>query len=416
MKKFERQAQSQRKHGPLVASSVSKAPPPPPRSRPGWTGPGYVKKVARKHDLSSASPASAPSIQDQLLSLELHQLMLNVIQDTFPASHDYEALKPVLSHVNNALLRKDFETAFGADTFLEAYAVRWSPSRALAYSNLLAQVCEQTADGSWVRRWTGLGGTTSAKVLCFGGGAAEIVAFAGLLRHEKKSSAGRASASPAAQLEQVTDSPPHGAYLDVHLVDAADWSTVVSKLQVGLTTPPNLSKYASAAARASNAAFLSLQALQPNFTRADVFVLTLEDLRSLVGSEVPFITLFFTLNDLYTVSIRNTTAFLRRLTIAVPKGSLLLVVDHPEAASSAGSAQEGDQKGDKNKEYPMSWLLNKALLPTMEKVEDGQERLQPLWKTLIHDANRLYKLPDKALNYPVSLENLKLQVHLFERL
>ncbi|KAI1866200.1 uncharacterized protein JN550_007889 [Neoarthrinium moseri] len=416
MKKYERHAQSQRKHGPLPVSSASKAPAPPPVSRPGWTGPGYVKKAARQPRAPSAPTALASTVQDHVLSIELQQRTLDIIRDTFPASHDFETLKPLLHQVNDALLQKDFETAFGKQEFMEGYAIRWSPSRALGYSNLLAQICEQRKDDAWVRQLIGDDRSTPAKALCFGGGAAEIMAFAALLRHFREGAAGKPAAASSIELDDMSNTPldPTACTppVNIHLVDAADWSLVASKLQAGLKTPPTLSKYASAVARASNASFLSTEAVEINFTRTHVFTLSLEDLRPMIGPDQAFITLLFTLNDLYTTSIPKTTAFLRRLTSVTPAGSMLLVVDSPEATSTAGIAKDGEEK----KEYPMSWLLNKTLLPTREKGQGDEKESEPAWEKLMDDANRVYKKPEKGLWYPVSLENLRLQVQLFKRL
>jgi 25S rRNA (uracil2843-N3)-methyltransferase len=418
MKKFERQAQSQRKHGPLPVSSSSKAPAPPPRSRPEWTGPGYVKKPAKRPPPSPAPQGPIQTTQPQLLPVELQQLVLDIFRDVFPASGDFEAMKPLLQEINDHLLAGDVETAFGKEEFLEGYAIRWSPSRALALSNLLAWICEQRKDDDWVK-WLIGDDEKPAKALCFGGGATEIMAFAGLLRQVRKNAVGRPNIVYSTQSSGASDTlhtPSASALpitpLDLHLVDAADWSSVLSKLYAGLTTAPTLSKYASSKARALNASFLSPQALEPSFKRADILDLTSEDLRSIVGPEPVLLTLFFTLNDLYDVSIRRTTTFLRMLTTVAPKGCLLVVVDSHDAAFSGVIAKDKEE----GVEYPMSWLLNQAMLPARKKQEeDDDDEPETLWEKLIDDCDSLYKLPEKGLLYPASLENMKAQVHLFKR-
>ncbi|KAK6068968.1 hypothetical protein SCUP234_10915 [Seiridium cupressi] len=421
MKKFERHSQSQRKHGPLSVSSASKAPAPPPSSRPGWTGPGFVKKAARKPRPSPTPQALTPTVQGNILPVELQQLILDIFRSTFPACHDFAALKPSLRQINEALLRRDLEMAFGSEEFLEGYAIRWSPSRALGYSNLLAQICEQKSDNAWVKRLIGDVEGKPARVpgspgmffktpmkypqeqlltwvgrqICFGGGAAEMMAFAGLLRHVRKSAAGKPCAASPARLEDDSPSNVHTP-VNLHLVDAADWSSVVSKLQVGVTSPPALSKYASAAARALNASLLSPRAIEVSFERADILDLALEDLRPLLGPEPLLLTLFLTINDLYTTSMRKTTAFLRRLTHVAPTESLLLVVETADAVSPARTVKHGEE----TMEYSINWLLDKALLPTGEKGEDGEQELELMWERLIEDADVLYRLPEKRLAYP----------------
>lgn len=434
MSKYERKAQSQRKHGPLPDSGASKAPIAPPARRPGDKGPSYVKKqVSRKPAPRPSGPTS--TIQEQLLPTELQQLVLDIFRDTFPASKDFETLKPVLQDIKDALFQRDFERAFGREEFLEAYAVRWSPSRTLGYANLLGWICGEKVKGAeWVKRLIGDGASGEgseriarqpAKVVCFGGGAAEVMAFAGLLRHLRSDAAG--SPPPLSASEDVSESlsslsisgagaastsePP--SLLDLHLVDTANWSSVTSKLHGGLVTPPTLSKYASAASRASNASFLSSRALNPIFTQANVLESSIEDLRSTIGPDPALVTLLFTLNELYQASIPKTTAFLIKLTAAAPKDSLLLVVDSPGSYSeiTAGNVRSEEEK----KTFPMHWLMDRALLPKpAKKGDDDEVQVKAAWEKVVDEESRWYRL-EEDLKYPVSLENMRFQVHLFKR-
>lgn len=383
-------------------SSASKAPARPSSSRPVERNSGLTKKAApRRPQPPSAPQAPAPSLQKNFLPVELQQLILDIFRVTFPASQDFEALKPLLGQISDALLQGSFETAFGTDEFREGYAIRWSPSRALMYSDVLAQICDEYGSSPWVEQLLGDDTDGPAKVLCLGGGAAELMALAGVLRYSREDAAGRPSAAP---------SPIVTPIIDFHLVDAADWSGIISKLDTALTTPPELSKYASAAARAQNASFLSPQALATKFTKTDVLKLTGEDLQSILRPDVTLVTLLFTLNDLYKTSIARATSLLRKLSALAPKGCLFLVIDAHEATATAVGPKDGQEKA-----YPMSWLLDKALMPNQGTA--GEEPAPPLtWEKLIDDTNRLCKFPEKGLNYPAGLENLKVQVHLFRRL
>ena len=176
MGQFDRQAQSRPKHGPPTVSGASKAPAPPPTGRPAWRGSGLTKRAPRKPQSPSAQRNPAPTLQKNILPVELQQLILNIIRTTFPASQDFAALKPLLSQINDALLQGDFETAFRTEQFREGYTIRWSPSRALMYSNLLLHICDEHGDSPWVEQLLGESGNAPTRVLCFGGGAAEIMA------------------------------------------------------------------------------------------------------------------------------------------------------------------------------------------------------------------------------------------------
>lgn len=432
MSKYERKAQSQRKHGPLSDSGASKAPVAPPNRRPGWKGPSYVKKQVSRQQTSSS--AVTTTIQEQLLPVELQQLVLNIFRDTFPACNDFDTLKPMLQEIKDALFQRDFERAFGKEEYLEGYAVRWSPSRTLGYANLLAWLCgEKEREAEWVERLVSGGGDSQqtakdpARVVCFGGGAAEIMAFAGLLRHLRPDATGKPDPAPTNGPETVTEefsslsvsgstTAPAPALLDLQLVDIADWSSVILKLHDGLTTAPALSKYASAAARASNASFLLPQALKSTFTQANVLESTTEDLRSMIGPNPALLTLLFTLNELYQASIAKTTGFLMKLTTAAPKDSLLLVVDSPGSYSeiTAGDAK-GEEEGKDKRTFPMHWLMDRALVPKITKKDDEETETKAMWEKVVDEESRWYRL-EEDLKYPISLENMRFQVHLFRRL
>ncbi|KAI7784152.1 hypothetical protein LA080_010464 [Diaporthe eres] len=427
MGRFDRKEKSQPKHGKPPSSGASKAPARITPGMPGWKGPGYIhrkKKPQQPSAGSGSAAASEPPKLDHVLPIELEQLMINVFRTTFPASNDFEALKPTLQEIKDALFRRDFDMAFGRADFLEAYAIRWSPSRALGYAQLMAWICEERADDACIQRL--IGGEEEqkpAKVVCFGGGAAEILAFSGLLRYLRPSDAAGNPDSPSEDVSEdlqalsISEADSLPTLLDLHLIDTAAWSSVLSKLQACLETPPTLSKYASAAARATNASFLSPGAVKHTFTRTDVLSCSTEDLRAAIGPDPALLTLLFTLNELYTASMSRTTAFLLKLTEAAPSGSLLLVVDSPGSYSetAVGNAKEGEEK----KKYPMSWLMDYALVPKPKKKTadgegGGESESATAWQKVISEDSVWYRL-EEDLEYPVSLENMRFQIHVFKR-
>lgn len=452
MGQYDRKEKSQPKHGKPLDSGASKAGVRPTPGVPGWKGPGYIHKKKKKPPAAAAAGAEAapgPLRLEHALPAELEQLVLDIFRTTFPASGDFEALKPTLQDIRDALSRGDLDGAFGREDFMEAYAIRWSPSRALAYAQLLAWACKERGGdaclGQLVGGGDGGGGSGGggeqekpARVVCFGGGAAEMMAFSAALRHLQRPSAAGRPARPSGddvseELEalSVSDatSPPPPVLLDLHLLDAADWSSVLAKLHTGLTTAPALSKYASAAARAANAPFLPRGAARHTFTRADVLGCSTEELGGTIGPGPALLTLLFTLNELYTASMPRTTAFLLRLTEAAPRGSMLLVVDSPGAyaEAAAGGAEEGE--GGIRKKYPLSWLVDYVLVPKPkpklkkkakgnedeDEDEDEEAGQGPRWEKVVGEDSMWYRL-EESLDYPVSLENMKFQVHLFRRI
>lgn len=444
---FERHEKSRRKHPPSN-SGASRAPLAPPSTRPGWKGPAFIKKTSTKNKAprsSSLAPSSGPSIQAQLLPVELQQLLLNVFRATFSVSRDPEGLRGVLRRGRDALGRRDFAGAFfggeeEGEAWREAYAVRWGAGRGLVVGEVMVGVVEGWKGEGFVRALRGeremdgkmvdVGGLQGKKkkeepprVVCIGGGAAEVMAFGALMRLLRPESRGRAAGDEVVEgIARLGVSGPSASevedvVLDLRLLDVAPWGNVISKLHAGLTTPPPLSKYASASARASNASFIHPSSMSVAFTQADALEMDQKALAGIVGDGPVMVTLFFTLNELYTRSVAKTTRFLYELSVGCPKGALLCVVDSPGSYPEAGVAE--GEGGRENRRYPMHWLMDHALLGNArrkgrQESEEGESD-SAMWEKLMVDESRWYRL-EESLKYPVSLENVRFQVHLFKRL
>ncbi|KAH0276948.1 hypothetical protein KCU91_g3514, partial [Aureobasidium melanogenum] len=419
MGQYDRKAQSQRKHGPILSSSTSKAPARlAPSTKPEWRGSGYTKKAKPKPHLDIATPV--PVAQDQHLPIELQQLVLNVFKDVFSELMDFEELKGVLRSVVEEVGEGDWEKAFGEKRKREAYVVRWSPSRALAYANALASFCEQRSEDDWVQRITDSAFPSKVKAICFGGGAAEFMAFAGLIRHLQPNASGKQQQElDASTAEVASNTTP---LLNITLIDFADWSSVLDKLVKGITTPPPLSKYASAAARAANTALLAPQKLNINFENHDIFNLKPAQLKEILNTDEPVLATFFlTLGHLYNTSIPKTTAFLYKLGAILPVGSTILVVD-----SIGSSVSVPIPDSEEVTDYSVSWLLSRVLLgkpaePVQtqgkgKKAVEEEEANKPVprWEKVINEEMKINRL-DEKLRYPGSLENVKFQILAFRR-
>jgi len=350
-----------------------------------------AKKEAPKREPPKPETARASS-QD----VARQQIILNVFQDAFSELLSSNEHNTTLQEVKQALFNRDFETAFGREEYLEVYAARWSPTRALCYESVLQNIkphlkplfrpspseegASASASASAGPDATG-SSTPAVRVVSIGGGAAEIVAFGGFL--------GRPG----------DDNPDLRG--NIHLVDSGPWGGVVEKLRAGLTVPPRLSKYAGAAARAANAALVDEERVSATFARGDVLSLGKAGLAGHVG-EVPVLaTLLFTLNELFTSGgIAKTTAFLLDLTCVLPVGSLLLVVDSPGSYSET-------VVGKQARKYPMQWLLDKILLATESEPVEGRR-----WTKLESVDSVWFRLAG-ALDYPIPLEDMRYQMHLY---
>ncbi|KAI0179178.1 hypothetical protein GGR52DRAFT_294987 [Hypoxylon sp. FL1284] len=377
--------------------------------------PGSSRTATPTH-LSSKSGAGTGNADagatDPALSVPQQQRVLNVFRDAFREVLEREEdFGAALQEVKGALYRRDFAAAFGAEHLLEVYAARYSPPRALCYAAVLARISDRlaaitaapssrsgaayeeeddevergraspTVDGADEEAETVQAPTL--KIIAIGGGAAEIAAFGAFLGGSGAGWTG-----------------------DLTLVDSGPWGTVVEKLRTALTTPPPVSRYASAAAKAADTAKALVEPagrLRSAFVQADALELGRDGrLAGLLGPDPLLVTLLFTLNELYTTGgVGRTTAFLRGLTAAVPAGSLLLVVDSPGSYSEAAVGKEA-------RRYPMQWLLDHTLLEAADKLPpDGCA-----WEKLESHDSVWFRHPP-GLRYSIELEDMRYQMHLY---
>ncbi|EME87332.1 uncharacterized protein MYCFIDRAFT_148002 [Pseudocercospora fijiensis CIRAD86] len=344
---------------------------------------GNDKSKASKTKLIGGSGITGPeqvqSSDKTGLPLALQQKCLDVFRNALkPQEHSTAIVQEVKGH----LYTRDFAKAFGTAEYLNVYAARWSPSRALGYMQILSDISKDlfleqdsqiTDEGKDFR------------ICCVGGGAgAELVAIGGWISQKED----------ALPFQRVNST----------FVDIAAWNSVVSDLFRASTIPPDLSKYASAAAREANTALVEQESYQIEFQQLDA--LALEDEKSHeLFSKADMVTLMFTLNELYTASIPKTQKLLARLTAELRAGAYLLVVDSP-GSYSAVSVNGAEKK------YPMQWLLDYTLVGTGWK---GKDDGRPQWQKLVSDDSRWFRLP-QGLQYPIELENMRYQIHLYRRL
>lgn len=318
------------------------------------------------------------------------QKLLRIFQENLHAVLNSGSFFATIQEVKTALFNRDFDKAFGREEYLEAYAARWSPTRALCYASVLDGI-KPHLDEMMGRRLEEEdedarddgGEDVVLRVLAIGGAAAEVVALGSYVN--------------------LNWQPP-SVSASVTLVDVAPWGEVVEKLRVGLETPPQLSEYASRPAREANRALVEPARLKEvAFEQLDVLALDKDALSSLIATDTPIlVTLLFTLNELFTAGgLGKTTTFLLTLTSALPPGSLLLVVDSPGSYSETTVGKEA-------KRYPMQWLLDKFLL----QAEEGEETA--MWDKLEEKDSEWFRL-GQGLRYAIPLEDMRYQMHLYRR-
>lgn len=375
-------------------------------------------------------------------SIKLQKRLLNVFRDALFPRMNYE-LHHILQEVKKNLFNRDFQKAFEREEHLEAYALRWSPSRALAYMEIFCMIpllrvrltrssIETTVearesvnldlDGAVPLRSDPNAEIQPEKeqqprppplndlgegcgIVCLGGGSgAELVALAGFLHWINSADLG---------LEATA--------LNIKILDVANWSNIISMLHSGATTSPPISNYASTTAKANNTPLTNDDLFRVHFQQDDIQSLCPEQLKS-VFSNAKLVTLMFTLNELYSTSISATTNFLLSMTSVLPVGALLLVVDSPGSYSTVNIGKDANTKDDvsatsepKKKQYPLHWLLDHTLLESARLGPGNARESEKLWEKVYSDESRWYRLA-KELTYPIELEDMRYQIHLYERI
>ncbi|CEJ92577.1 hypothetical protein VHEMI08221 [[Torrubiella] hemipterigena] len=314
----------------------------------------------RSEPKASASPP-------QTVPLAHQQILLDIFNTTFSSILSSDTFDATLQEIKQALFNRDFAQAFSKEEYLDVYAARWSPGRALGYANIfdgLRDSIDATATDGTLR------------MVSLGGCGAEQVAFASYVARSKKASKG-----------------------ELVLVDSAPWSSASQKIHEAITAPLPLSKYASAAKKAANTALLSPSDFQTTFKQANVLDLTRQQWADILGPNPVVVTIMFTLNELYTAGgIGKTTKFIINLGGALPKNSVLVMVDSPGDYSETTVGKE-------SRKYPISWLLQHSL-----------EQMETQEKIVLHSitgSGSVWFRLNETLDYRIPLENMRYQMQAF---
>ncbi|KAF4967135.1 hypothetical protein FSARC_5255 [Fusarium sarcochroum] len=396
----------------------------PPKKAASSSKPNSSSKQSSKKSIAPPEPSS-PALQSE----EEQQVLLNIFSNSFNSVLTSDDLSRLLQEIKQALFNREFAAAFGREDYLEAYAARWSPTRALCYATVFLSIKKHLNE---LLISKGGGATADEELDPMNVTQAGLISDSQVLDPASESGKdkpeetqptgieslqalklGRASTERNDSLHMVSvggcaaEHVAFASYLQttstsgrLTLLDSASWATVTSLLESNTTNPPPISKYASAARQAANHPLLKPDQLSLNVVQQDVLDLDIDSLSAqCANGKVPVVlTLLFTLNELYTTAgIGKTTKFLKNLGQVLASESLILVVDSPGSYSEAALGKE-------KKRYPMQWLLDHTLLET--------DTPGYTWDKLQSDDSIWFRLPE-GLSYPISLENMRYQMHLY---
>jgi 25S rRNA (uracil2843-N3)-methyltransferase len=374
-----------------------------------------VEKATRGEGTTRSAQQST-----KVVPVELQQLVLNIFKDSFPAYFDSK-LPALVQQVKHHLYKRDFNGAFGQDDFRTVYAVRWSPTRALAYTHILANLPPLTTElFPSLQGGPDSGDEESSRraphynrVVCIGAGAgAEVVALGGYLKYLTSIT----KSNHEAQRDELVSQQPLQMTLSITAIDIADWNEITQTLHSSLTAVPSISQYASSEAKATNAPMTYSGTLHVNLVKQDILNMAVEEM-GVIFTNTSLVTLMFTLNELYATSTSATTNLLLSLTMLLEPGALLLVVDSPGSYSTVNMGKPSSAKDGTNseKKYPMQWLLDHTLLEASavgsSKIASGERQ----WEKLESRDSEWFRL-DGELRYPIDLEDMRYQLHLYRRL
>ena len=373
-------------------------------SMPRKKSPSRKQQPKPKAGLSSPPPAP--------VSLAIQQRLLTAFATAHPPASFFVAtdaevdagaeavggggLPAAVQAVKKSLYERDFAGAFVTPQRRAAYVARWSAGRALGYAAVFAGVLRHLCDGDGNEQErdqdldmddaedededveAGRGNPEAPRrrrtlvVCCLGGGAGAELAGLTAAVWESTSSGG-------------SERFRHRATCRCGgLVDGA----------VPPARRPRGIGDCDGRRRAS---------VSPDFRQlGNALDLTPVELRSLLAG-AGLVTIMFTLNELFTVSVRRATALLLALRSAIKLDGLLLVVD------SAGSYATV-KLGEAEKRYPMQWLLDHTVLGSSG--EAGEDCVAEWIK--IRGEETWFRVP-RELKYPLELENMRYQLHLYRR-
>ncbi|KAL7272706.1 hypothetical protein RUND412_004470 [Rhizina undulata] len=368
--------------------------------------PKPAKKVTAQPPVSRG-----PAVQEQAI--------LHLFRDAFHPLFS-PALPQLLQTVKHHLFNRDYAEAFSSTQNLEAYVVRWSPSRALCYREVFLETCDEVREvfdlqrkvqrkGKGVTAESGNVEDLTTEIVCIGGGAgAEVVAAAAAIKsllRDSESSPQPALAPASVEtlpINSLAISPPHEGSLHLTAVDIADWSSIVNKLESSLTTPPP---------NTSAKPYLSPETYSVTFQHHDILS---TEATHIITPKTSLITLLFTTNELYTQSRSQTTSFFLSLHEYTSPGCLILVL---ESAGSYSTVKIGE------KVFSMGMLLDHTLLNPRPVERDGgdevkEETKKPkdvvYWEKIAGDEAKWYRLPE-GLKYPIDLENMRYFFRVYRR-
>ncbi|KAJ9122362.1 hypothetical protein QFC22_001784 [Naganishia vaughanmartiniae] len=343
-----------------------------------------------------------------------------------------------IQQIKALLYEKRFLEVFETESWLDIYAARWVPSRALAFREIfdsigLLERSEEVAEftkgkgkeNAESMPETAVAGTSfsaeplrsAQKVICIGGGAgSELVALCAVVSQQlgSKTEQQEDSLHPDSESEDVDKEEPETTSatatttsvippLDIHFLDIGPYGELINSFQeTCLSILPGISN------NATNAIFHQIDILAPECTTL------FENLLTRSSAQPPIITLLFTMTELFIQSRPRTIAFLRMLSRFAPRGTLFLVVDSANEEASAVTV------GKEGRSWSLGMVMDGILCTPPPAATTGSEEPAPkakaLWRKMESEDSKWYRLREGLQDhYPIKMENTRYWLRLYRR-
>lgn len=265
---------------------------------------------------------------------------------------DLELLNEQIQKVKKDLFNRDYITAFGDDINRQAYVVRWSPARSLAYASLFNHL-ESVRD-----LITDFSKPEDINVLSVGGGAgSELVAFGSCFCKSR---------------EVFTSSTKK---LNLTLVDIADWADITEQISNYIDNNWIYKEH------------IDTPVFNPLFVKQDILADTTPEK---TFSNLDLITMLFTTNELFKENKTLSINFMKNLNKYCSSGCLLLIT---ESAGSYSEIEVGTRK------FPIQFLVDMILCG-----KPGEDN--GAWELIDQNDSIWYRL-EEGLQYDLKLENMR---------
>lgn len=314
---------------------------------------------------------------------------INVLEDLEGQEVDdvpFSGLLKSIQQVKTDLFNREYLKAWDSDEKREAYAIRWSSSRALAYGCLLAEQrdirnCLFEKQHDYVEdedededKSNNTINQHVKNILCIGAGAGgEVIGLSSMI-------------SKFLQKQEISELRANERFFKVHAVDIANWRNIINDIDTYVNDnwikPNNINT--------------AVNKVELKFDNKDVLKMSHEELNL---KNLNLITSMFTTNELISESKLETIKFLKTLSTYCSKNCLFLIV---ESAGSYSNVSIG------SKQFPVFFLIDMILCGKRGDESSGA------WEIVDENDSIWYRV-NKDIDYILKLENMRFFYRLYRK-